>query len=252
MNKYFLTVIALIGSMYYTWAVTSCTFLNVYVPNNGMYALDVNGDSIIDVEFYSTKNPFVNNYVIGKNGTLIEVRVNNSIEAKRYKNNEAIGNYPLNDTAYLIINSQGDFAGGSDGYGFIGLRITKNGKQYRAFVELLVQYWEAGIRIYWVAFNDEAGAELRTDACEVSGITEAELFAGKILFTDGNLQVHFDTSVPTDCKLLLFNTAGQVLLSEKIRYALTVLPLSTLSKGLYYAALLSEKKLIANKSIAIY
>lgn len=233
-------------------ATITCTFVNIQIDSNQSVPLDIDNDGTNDYILLAEYTPYVNNYLVGLNGNEIEVTAGsgaNATRARRIESGDPVGALAWNDTAYMIKNGGGSFSGGSEEYGHVGLRLNKSGTYHHAFLELRAPYWQALVAVYAIGYNNEAGAETRTDGCP---LLSGELTGDAGLFlTDNQLQAKLSNAPTSGSNLLVFNAAGQLVVSEKLLQQETVIALNDLQNGSYVAVVMQGNEFVVRRKIML-
>jgi len=232
----------------------TCTFLSVQIDSNQSYQLDVNGDGTNDYLLVAAYTPYVNNYIVGFNGNEVEVtwyEGDDADRARRIISGDPVGSLYWNDTAYMIQNGLGAFAGGSDEYGMVGLRLNNGGSYRYAFLELRAPYWQAMVAVYAMGYDD-SGAQLRTDVCpHPVAVQEAEPVRVNAFFNDNTLHVSLGEEPEPDSEIHLMNVAGQKVRSEKLLERDSNFAWQDIETGIYLVVLTNSEGMVYRKKIFI-
>lgn len=254
--KFINSIFTCLVSMAFANAQINCGEINSNANNSptGHYQLDIDGDGVKDFIFYVvyTSGVSATHYVIGKNGSEIEVDAPNGNLANKLSQGNQIGNNYWNDTAYLRISNPS--SGNFNSPGYVGLRHYKNGGYYLAFVRIELTNGSSPFYtlIYEYGYNTSQGEALKAGQCSttsVNDIEEKEIYmycaAGKI-----NVNIPIMSSAKA-YSVEVINSLGQTIYSEKVFSGNNALPLSNLQSGIYVAAIKNESNIIAFKKIWI-
>ncbi len=231
----------------------NCTTIMEEVDTSNNYQLDVDGDGTKDFWFFAALTPYVNSYILGLNGNEIEVKAPNGTDftrARRLVAGNPIGVWYWNDTAYLIKNGQGDFAGGSEEFGWVGLKLYKSGNWHYCFVELRAPYSQPIISVYRSGYNSEPGSPLKADDCSTA-VPERNLIEANAFISGDYLRVLLANQDALNSNLQLVNVTGQTILEEKIKSQDNSIALNNLQSGIYFAAIRNGRQLLYRTKVFI-
>jgi hypothetical protein len=236
-------------------ATIQCTFQLIQIDSNEVAPIDVDGDGTNDFLLFAEESPYVNNYIVGVSGNEIEVRSGGGVEhwrARRITSGDPVGQIAWNDTAYLIQNGQGAFAGGTEEYGHVGLRLSKEDGYHYAFLEVRAFYWNPFLAVYSWGYNDEALAQTRTDACpHPVGIADRNLSAANAFINGNYLHVSLGSDVPAETEVQLISISGQTVHREELRQAESDIAVNWLQSGVYMVAILQNQKVVQRKKVFV-
>lgn len=237
----------------------TCTDVNAVADRASIYKLDVDGDGVKDFWFYVVQpiifpTPPPDEYIIGMNGSEIEVDAPGGTDANRLEINNQIGNNYWNDTAYLRrTDLTGNFYGGSNETGYVGLRLLKNGNYFHAFVRISTeQTSEWGeVQIFQSGFNSAVGSPLQAGQCVATNIQVVKQSAIELRIEQN--QLHFSLqhySENEEYRIEILDASGRRMLYQSIQQNESRLSLNDLPGGVYVATVLNGNgNLVARRKI---
>lgn len=254
--KFVSSIFTCLVSVIFTNAQINCGEINSNASNSptGYYQLDIDGDGVKDFIFYVvyTSGVSATHYVIGKNGSEIEVDAPNGNLANKLSQGNQIGNNYWNDTAYLHISNP--LSGNFNSPGYVGLRHYKNGGYYFAFVRITLTNGSSPFYtlLYEYGYNTQQGESLKAGQCSPTSVNDIEEKQAEIFYAEGTINVMLPVlTSPKMYSAEMINRLGQLVYSKKIFSGNNVVLLPNLQSGVYVTVIRDGANIVAHRKIWI-
>jgi len=246
--KKIIIAIALLNFYFHSSATVTCTTLNSIANQNTIYKIDIDGDGVKDFwvhVYFTASGNLSTHYIVGKNGSEVEVDAPNGYDINRLEENNSIGNNYWNDTAYFVQDGLGNFSGANMN-GYAGLRFYKNGNYYYCYVYVMLTIYQgpsfvAQTNVSYTGFNDIANDPLQAGQCLTTSIKPLHLSSTNIYPNPTTNQLNITTTLQgnDEVQYQIINTLGATAMANKATAKDFSIDVSTLPTGIYFIHLQS-------------